>query len=84
MGQETLGGYYDTMLTNLAQASASESAMAEGFAGYRDSLSSQREQFSGVSLDEETIKIMQFQHAYQASARMISTIDELFTTLLNL
>jgi flagellar hook-associated protein 1 FlgK len=44
----------------------------------------QRSQFSGVSLDEEAIKILEFQHAFQAAARLISTIDELFTTLVTM
>jgi flagellar hook-associated protein 1 FlgK len=48
------------------------------------SLKSQREQYSGVSLDEEAIKIMEFQRSYQSAARLISTIDELFGVLLSM
>ena len=44
----------------------------------------QRAQISGVSLDEETIKILEFQRAYQAAARVISTVDELFGVLMSL
>jgi flagellar hook-associated protein 1 FlgK len=45
-------------------------------------LSRQRDAVSGVSLDEEMTELMKFQKAYQASARLITTIDEMFTTLL--
>jgi flagellar hook-associated protein 1 FlgK len=38
---------------------------------------------SGVSLDEEMTAIIQFQRAYQASARVITTIDEMLDTLVN-
>jgi flagellar hook-associated protein 1 FlgK len=43
-----------------------------------------RQSVSGVSIDEETVQILQFQRAYQASARLIKTVDELTQTLLNL
>jgi len=38
---------------------------------------------SGVNLDEEAAKLVQFQQAYQASAQLISTSQTLFDTLLN-
>ncbi len=80
----SLDEYYNATVENVAQGSASESAMAEGFEGFLDSLKSQREQFSGVSLDEEVLLIMKFQHAFQAAARIVRTVDELYTTLLNI
>ncbi|HVK62475.1 MAG TPA: flagellar hook-associated protein FlgK [Bdellovibrionales bacterium] len=43
-----------------------------------------RESISGVSLDEETTKMIEFQKAYDASARLIRTADEMFDTVLNL
>ena len=44
----------------------------------------QRQQISGVSLDEEAIRIMEMQHGYMAAARIITTVEELFRTLVNL
>ncbi|MES9832751.1 MAG: flagellar hook-associated protein FlgK [Candidatus Thiodiazotropha sp. DIVDIV] len=38
---------------------------------------------SGVNLDEEAAKLIQFQQAYQASAQVISVASSLFDTLLN-
>ncbi|MBT3144384.1 MULTISPECIES: flagellar hook-associated protein FlgK [Neptunomonas] len=38
---------------------------------------------SGVNLDEEAAKLVQFQQAYQASAQLISTSQTLFDTLLS-
>jgi flagellar hook-associated protein 1 len=43
-----------------------------------------RQSVSGVSIDEETVQILQFQRAYQASARLLRTVDELTQTILNL
>ncbi len=47
-------------------------------------LSNIRESVSGVSLDEETTKMIEFQKGFDASARLIRTADEMFDTVLNL
>jgi flagellar hook-associated protein 1 FlgK len=39
---------------------------------------------SGVDLDEETSNLVLYQHAYQASARVISTINDVLDTLINM
>lgn len=49
-----------------------------------ENLESQRAAISGVSLDEESINLMQFQRQYQAAAKLISTADELMQTLMNI
>jgi flagellar hook-associated protein 1 FlgK len=38
---------------------------------------------SGVSLDEEMANLVQFQHAYTANAKIISTLDELLDVVIN-
>lgn len=38
---------------------------------------------SGVSEDEELANMVKFQHAYNASARMMTTIDEMLDVLIN-
>lgn len=86
---ESLGGtsldvYYDNMVSALAQSSASESALTSGSEKYQESLASQRAQYSGVSLDEEMIQLLKFQRSYQVSARVITTVDQMFDTLLRM
>lgn len=44
--------------------------------------SNQREAMSGVNLDEEAGKLIQYQAAYNASAQVISVAQDLFNTLL--
>jgi flagellar hook-associated protein 1 FlgK len=48
-----------------------------------DNLKDRRDSVSGVSLDEEMSNIIRFQRAYQASARAMSTTDEMLDTLIN-
>ena len=38
---------------------------------------------SGVSVDEELSAMLMYQRAYQASARVITTVDEMIDTLVN-
>lgn len=84
LGDISIEQFYEQTVTTVGQSSASETAVTDGLRAFQDSLKSQREQYSGVSLDEEAIKMLQFQHAFQAAARMISTVDELFNTLLTM
>jgi flagellar hook-associated protein 1 len=43
-----------------------------------------RQQTSGVSLDEEAINLLTYQRAYQAAAKMITMLDELTQTAVDL
>ena len=47
-------------------------------------LQNRRQSISGVSIDEETVQILQFQRAYEASARLIRAVDELLQVTLGL
>lgn len=48
-----------------------------------ESIDQSRQANSGVSLDEELSSLIQFQHAYSANAKIISTIDELLDVVVN-
>ena len=44
----------------------------------------QRDSVSGVSIDEEVANLIIFQRAFQASARLITTMDQLMNDVLNM
>src|SRR3954451_23492277 len=48
-----------------------------------NSIDDRRQSVSGVSLDEEMTNLIRFQRGYQASARAMSTIDQMLDTLIN-
>ena len=48
-----------------------------------NNLELKKESVSGVSIDEEISNMMKFQHAYNASARMINVIDGMLDTIIN-
>ena len=43
-----------------------------------------RESVEGVNLDEELVKMTQYQQAYSAASRMIQAAQELYDTLLSM
>ncbi len=47
-------------------------------------LENQRDSFSGVSLDEEAVNMIQYQRSFQAAARVMRTLDELLAETMNL
>lgn len=49
-----------------------------------DMLLRQRDSIGGVSLDEEMADLTRFQKAFAASARLITTVDEMLETVVNL
>ena len=55
----------------------------ENQTGVLNAVRGQRESVSGVSLDEEAAELMKFQRAYQASARVISVVDQMLDIVVN-
>lgn len=43
-----------------------------------------RESVKGVSIDEEMVNLIKYQQAYSAAARLVSVVDEMSQTLINL
>ena len=48
-----------------------------------ESIDTYRMSVSGVHLDEEMANMIKYQHAYNASARMITTVDEMIDVIIN-
>src|SRR5262249_55601003 len=58
LGGLSVDKFYTNLIGTTAQSAAAESAFADGLQGFRDSLTTQRQQNSGVSLDEEAINVL--------------------------
>src|SRR3954465_14776335 len=74
---------YSQLVTRMGNEVAQASRSQATAQVLTDNLSDRRESVSGVSLDEEMTNIIRFQRAYQASARAMSTTDEMIDTLIN-
>ena len=58
-----------------------DSEQAEGILNQQKTV---RERISGVSIDEETANMVRYQHAYEASAKILNTADQMFHTVIGL
>jgi flagellar hook-associated protein 1 len=83
-GGTTLSQLYDRMTSDVAQGSAVATSVADGAKVFQQSLNGQNLAISGVSIDEETVNLLQYQRSFQASAKYIATLNDLLNTLVNL
>jgi flagellar hook-associated protein 1 FlgK len=80
----TLGDIYNQLIIEITQGSAVAKSVADGFRTFEGSLEGQAQAVSGVSIDEEAVKMLTLQRIYQASAKFIQTISELLDLLTQL
>jgi flagellar hook-associated protein 1 len=83
-GTATFDDYYNTQVGQIGTVSQRAAKNFEAQKNIMSQLTNIRESISGVSLDEETTKMIEFQRAYEASARLIRTADEMLETVINL
>ena len=81
---ETLLGGYSKMATNVGTYTRSTEIQFTAQSSVYDQMMAQRESYSGVSLDEEAANLIKYQQAYEASAQVIATYQQLFQTLLGI
>ncbi len=81
---KTVSDFYTDLVTGIGSDVDDASFLAKSEALITQQLQNQRDQVTGVSLDEEMTNMIKYQQSYQASAKIISTVDEMLTTVLNL
>lgn len=82
--QSTIDDFYSSLVGTVGIEAARANSSTEAQQGIVKQLTNIRESISGVSLDEETTKMIEFQKSFDASARLIRTADEMMETVLNL
>jgi flagellar hook-associated protein 1 len=80
----SISGFYTSVAGSVAIDSAGARNDAETTATVLGSLQAQKENISGVSLDEEAIELVKFERAFQGAARFISVVDRLSSELIAL
>lgn len=74
--------HYDSLVLDIGSGVRSSADAAQVHRTLADQAEVRRMSLSGVSVDEELVKMIEFQTAYQASARVISAADEMLQSLL--
>jgi len=83
-GSSTADEWYNSIVSDVGVASSRNRFSLNQQKDIMTQLNKVREQISGVSIDEETANLLQFQHVFDASAKVIQIADEMFKTVLAL
>lgn len=80
----SLDDFYSALISRIGIDSQQAKRMAEAQEYMVSQLDERRKEISSVSIDEEMAKMIMYQHAYNAAARMITTMDEMMERILNM
>lgn len=83
VGTSTLLEAVQGFAGRLGSQAASAQRAAATAAGVMGDLEQERAEQSSVSIDEEMVDIVRFQHAYEAAARVVTAADEMLDRLIN-
>lgn len=81
-GTATLSEFYNSLIGELGIDSSKAQGLKENFELLLNQIENARQAVQGVSLDEEMAQMIKFQHAFDAAARVITTMDEALVTVI--
>lgn len=80
----TIGSTWADTVQGIGVATAAAKTTSAAATSVRESLDAQRASISGVSIDEESLNLLNFQRQYQAGARLIDISNQLLTSLMQI
>jgi flagellar hook-associated protein 1 FlgK len=83
-GSNSAVSSYQTMLASIGTNAQQAKINDQNAQLLVKQISNQRQQVSGVSLDEEASNLIRYQYQYQAAARVISVFNTVMDSLMNL
>lgn len=83
-GTTTLEEKFLQTIGNIGLETGKARLDAEQSRGILAQAKTMRERLVGVSIDEETANMVRYQHAYEASAKVMAAADEMFKTIISL
>ena len=84
LGNQTFSESYNATVANLGSSISTVNSQISDQQIVQNMLQNQRNSVSGVSLDEEMTNLLSFQRAFQASARLVTTIDSMLDEVVNM
>ncbi|SFF95358.1 flagellar hook-associated protein 1 FlgK [Desulfotomaculum arcticum] len=79
----TFNEFYNALLSDVGADYSRFMDMAENQSAINEQLESLRQSVAGVNMDEELSLMLQYQYGYQASSRVMTTLDALLDHLIN-
>lgn len=74
---------YDNLITVLGSSAQLAHTNNQSQGTVMQSLTAQRQSIGGVNQDEQMTLLIQFQHSYEAAARVVTTVDSMLDTIVN-
>ena len=84
LGGISASRFWSDSVESVASKASIARTNADAGSVVRQSLEAQRASLSGVSVDEESINLLNFQRQFQGAAQVISTADQLLQTLISI
>ncbi len=84
LGNQSLSQSYSQTVTSLGNAIDAATTQLDTSQTISTSLTNQRSSESGVSIDQEMTNLLQYQKAYEASGQLVTTLDKMMETVLNM
>lgn len=81
---DTIYGYYDRLVTTVGTKTNSVILSNDSITAQYTAIQKEQDSISGVSIDEEMANLIRYQTSYGAAAKIITTIDQMMTTLLGI
>lgn len=81
---DTLYGYFDRLVTNVGTKTNSAILSNDSITAQFNAIKQEYDSVSKVSMDEELANLIRYQTSYGAAAKIITTIDQMMTTLLGI
>ncbi|WHH61520.1 flagellar hook-associated protein FlgK [Petroclostridium sp. X23] len=75
--------FYRSIITWIGTTGQEAARVTENQNVLVSQIQNKKESISGVSMDEEVTNMMKFQHAYNASSRVMNTIDAMIDQIIN-
>ncbi len=83
-GADNFDSFYGKMTSTIGIASNQNQLNLGGATDALVQVQNLRDGYAGVSLEEEMIDLIQFQRSFQSSAKFLSTVDEMMTSLIDI
>lgn len=82
--KDSIYGFYDSIVTDVGTKTNAEVIRNDTLTAHFNAVSLEHDSISKVSIDEELTNLIKYQTAYGAASKVITTIDQMMTTLLGL
>jgi len=84
LNNQTFSGSYAKTVSDLGNAISSVNNQLDNGQAVSQMLANERASTSGVSTDQEMTNLLQYQKAYEASAELITTLNEMMQTVISM